>query len=109
MDKSIRRGQTYEETIIADDETAEEIQLLVSDDEGTILINETATFADVDGKRTATITTNDTDHEVGVYKYMFWITYDGGLRLPLPNVDDCEGDCALPKFTICESITTEVS
>lgn len=109
MDKSIRKGQTYEETIYADDESAEEVQLLVSDDEDNIIINETASFTDVDGKRVATITTNDTNHDTGEYKYMFWITYEGDVKIPLPNTDDCGDNCDLPKFTICESISQEVS
>lgn len=109
MDKSIRRGQTYEDTFITDDVLADTVQLIVSEEDGTVIINETANFAIVDGKNTALLSTNDTDHPVGDYKYMYWITDTEGNRYPIPDANDCEGDCELPKFTICEALEAGVS
>lgn len=109
MDISIRQGETLELNITADDLTADTVELIVADTEGSVIINETANFDTVDNKRIATISTLDTDHPVAEYEYMLTIVYEDGYIEKLPDVSDCEGDCSLPKLNICKSLEVAIS
>lgn len=109
MNKSIRQGETYIDTIISDDASAETVELVVSDSDGNVIIDETASFSEVDGKTTAVIQTDDTFHPVGDYEYMYIITYSDGVIKHLPDASECGDDCALPTLTICKSLSAEVS
>jgi len=102
MNISIRRGETLELGITADDLTAQTVQMIVEDDDG-IIINETENFTTVDGKRVAVIETNNTNHDLGEYEYMLTIVYADGTIEKLPDVTDCE-ECELPTLTICKSL-----
>lgn len=104
MDIFIRKGETLELNIKADDNTAETVQFLVAQDDGTVLINETANFTTEDEVTSATIRTNDTNHPLGSYDYQFTITYSDDFIEILPDSSACTGDCELPKLTICEAI-----
>lgn len=106
---ALRRGETLELTITADDLTADTILFTAANDDG-IVISETANFSTVDGDRVATIKTDDTLIDVGEYSYMLTITYSDGVVDKLPDADSCEDDgCDLPTLTICEAIDLEVS
>lgn len=106
MNIQIRRGETLELTVTADDSTAETVNLLARASDDTIVINETATFTD----SVATIRTSDTDLDVGDYDYMLTVTYADGYIEMLPDAADCDDeDCTLPVLTICEAITVGVS
>lgn len=109
MDIKIRQGETLEITFTADDDTADTIQLIAKNDDQGEIINETANFSTIEGKRIATITTNDTVHPVDDYEYMLVIEYNDGFIEKLPDAADCEDDCDLPTLSICEAIDLEVS
>lgn len=104
MQISIRQGETLELTIVVDDDTAETVQILVSNEADAIILNETANFAIVEGKNTAVITTNDTNIAVGEHKYMLKVVYSDGAIEHLPNTLGCD-DCELPVFEVCASIS----
>lgn len=105
QDISIRQGETLSLSVTNDDLTADTLQLVVSDSNDDIVINETANFTTVEGVRGAEISTDDTDLTVGDYSYMLIVTYSDGVVEKLPDPDDCEGDCELPTLTICKAIT----
>lgn len=111
MDIKIRKGESVPLTLTSKDETAISVQFLASDSDDQIVINESASFSDVDGKRIAylVLSSDDTDLDVGEYKYMYVITYPDDIVRKLPDVSNCEGDCTLPTLTICESIEVGVS
>lgn len=109
-DLSIRRGETLAFTVQADDLTATTLQFIVSETDGTVLINETENFATVDGDRVASIQTDDTDHEEGDYEFMFVITYSDGVIQKFPQPEDCEDDdCELPVLSICKALDAGLS
>lgn len=108
MDLSIRQGETLEISFTVDDLTAETIQLLVANADGDIVINETENFSTVDGKRVATISTNDTNLTPGNYEYMLVVEYTGGIISKLPDVSECE-ECSLPILKVCEALGIGVS
>lgn len=108
MDITIRQGETLQIPIVADDTSAVSVQFQVAQ-EGIIYIDETEAFTIVDDKAEATIETNDTNLATGEYEYMLTITYSDGVVDKLPDVDSCDGDCALPKFIVCEGEFSGVS
>lgn len=102
MNISIRQGETLELDFTIDDLTAETVRLIVENDDG-IIINEVANFSTVSGKRVASISTTNTNHDLGEYEYMLSVTYSDGVVEKLPDVAGCE-DCDLPTLTICKSL-----
>jgi hypothetical protein len=108
-DLSIRQGETLEFNVQNDDLSAETIVLTVRNDDEGIVIQETATFSTVDGKRVAVITTNDTVIPLGDYEYMFKVTYSDGSIDKMPDTDCDAEDCSFPTITICEALDLEVS
>lgn len=108
-DINIRRGETLEITIIADDISATTVKLTVAETDGTVVLTQTENFATDDGDRIATIKTNDTDIPEATYEYMLTITYDDGTVEKLPDVSDCEDNCDLPTLTICKALDDGVS
>lgn len=107
MDINIRQGETLEIAVTVDDLTADTVELIVTDPNDVIIIDETENFATVDGKRVATITSNDTNYPVAEYEYMLVITYSDGFIQKLPD-GDCE-DCGLPVINICKSLGAGIS
>jgi hypothetical protein len=105
MDLSIRQGETLILSTTNDDLTADTLQLLVSNSNDVVVINETENFTTTNGIRGAEIRTNETDLPTGEYTYMLIVTYADGTIEKLPNTEACDGDCSLPTLTICESIT----
>lgn len=104
MDLTIRQGETLQIPIESSDVSAETVQFQAAKD-GVIYIDETAQF--VNGK--ATIWTNNTDIQIGVYEWMLTVTYSDGLIDKLPDQNDCEeDDCKLPTLTVCKGDLTEV-
>ena len=101
---SIRRGETLQIPIEADDESAVSVRFLVTKN-GVSYIDETEDF--VDGK--ATISTDDTYIPIGDYEFSYTMTYSDGVIDILPDTDDCDGDCELPVFTVCKSNAEVVS
>jgi hypothetical protein len=109
-DIKIRRGETLEMTVTADDDTADTLNLIVAASDGTVIINETENFSTVDGDRVAVIRTDDTDHEEAEYEYMLTITYSDGVVDKMPDPANCEDeDCDLPTLTICKTLDSGVS
>lgn len=110
MDFSIRQGETLVLSSTNNDLTAQTLQLIVENQDGTIVINQSADFTTTNGVRGAEITVDaavtyalpvtDSTHS---YKYMLKITYADGTVEIQPNVEDCE-DCDLPELKICESL-----
>lgn len=112
MDIKVRRGETLELSVTADDLTADTVRLVVSNDAEGIIIDETESFSTVDDERVATISTTDTVHPLGDYEYMLVVEYSDGFIEKLPDAVDCdedEADCSLPTLTICEALDLEVS
>lgn len=107
MKLNIRQGETLEIEIIADDDSADTVNLLVADSDGNTVIDETENFSTNNGITSATIRTDDTDHEVGEYEYMLTIVYEDGFIEKLPDAD-CE-DCDLPILNICKTLLPEFS
>ena len=100
---SVRRGETLTLTIYADDDDAQTATLTVAED-GSMVLSESASFNDVDGKRVAVIEILSVDLSVGDYQYQLGVAYEGGITDILPDPDGCEGDCDLPTFKVCTSI-----
>lgn len=110
MDISIRQGETLILSTTNDDLTADTLQLIVTDPDNNVVINETANFTTTNGVRGAEIRTDDTDLAVGDYTYMLVVTYEDGTIEKLPDTSDCEDDCSLPTLKVCESLSVpEVS
>ncbi len=42
--------------------------------------------------------------DVGEYEYQINESYESGPPDIYPNMDNCDGDCDLPKITICEAL-----
>lgn len=106
----IRQGETLTLSIESDDLTAETVRLVVKKEGQSAIINEVENFSTVDGKRVATIQTDDTNHSPDTYQYMLTITYADGTVKKLPDASNCDdGDCDLPELTICEAIDLGVS
>lgn len=109
MDITIRQGETLQIPIVDDDTSAVSVQFQVVQD-GVIYIDETENFVIVDNQAQATIETNDTNLDTGVYHYMFTVTYSDGVVKKLPSPDEgCNGDCELPDFIVCAGDLLEVS
>jgi hypothetical protein len=106
---TLRQGETLELSVTADDLTAITLQLLVADEDDSIVIDVTENFTTVDGKRIATIQTNDTNLPVGDYQYMLKLTYPDDVIEMLPDTASCDDDCSLPVLSICKSLSQEVS
>lgn len=104
MDISIRQGETLILNVTIDDLTADTVQLLVSNSNDEVVIDETDSFATEDGERVAQLLSNDTDLPLGDYTYMLKITYSDGTIEIMPEAYECEDDCELPTLTICEAI-----
>lgn len=106
----IRQGETLPLTITSDDITADTIRIVVKKENENAIIDEIANFSTIDGKRIATFSITDTNHPTGEYLYMLTIVYADGTVKKLPDASNCEeGDCDLPKLTICEALDLEVS
>lgn len=102
MDIKIRQGETLQIPVVSDDTSAASVQLQVAQN-GTVYINEIETFTvNDDGKAEATIRTDDTSLPTGDYEYMLTVIYQDGSIDKLPDPDECDGDCRLPKFIVCE-------
>lgn len=97
----VRQNETFEVTITDTDLTADHVTMTIFSDSG-IVHQETASYSTVDGKRIATVSF-EADFSVGEYSYMYRIFYDGTRNLTLPDVDECDGDCDYPVFTVCEA------
>lgn len=98
---SLRQGATLQLPIICDDVTAVDVRFKAFK-ENTIYIDELENFATVDGKRQATIFTNDTNIPIDSYDYMLIINYSDGVIDKLPDPDECDGDCEFPQLIICD-------
>lgn len=98
-DISIRRGETLELPIEADDESAVTVQFVATDEDGAVWIDETEPF--VDGE--ANIRTEETYIPLGVYDYTLTVVYSDGIIDILPDPDECDEECELPKFIVCKS------
>lgn len=99
---SIRRGETLQIFIEADDESAASVRFLVTKN-GTTYLDETESF--VNGEATIS---NDITVAVGDYEYSYIVTYSDGIVDILPDVSDCE-ECELPVFRVCDSNVEVVS
>lgn len=105
-DISIRRGETFELSIEADDETAVSVRLVAVNSDSVVYIDETAEF---NSSGEATIQTDDTFIPLGNYEYTLTITYSDGVVDILPDPDMCDDDCDLPKIKVCKSNAEYVS
>lgn len=110
----IRQGETFIINLTSEDETADTLRIVVrkvnaNGTMGTIIIDETASFSTVSGKRIATISTDDTNHTPDNYSYMLIVTYADGTVKKFPD-SDCDDDgCDFPVFSICAALDLEVS
>ena len=110
MDLSIRQGETLVISTTNDDITAQTVQLLVSDQDDQIVINETANFSTTNGVRGAEIVVDPADTDLPAsddthsYKYMLKVTYADGTVEMQPSVEDCD-NCTLPTLKICEALS----
>lgn len=98
-DLIIRRGETLELTIKADDDSAVSVNLRAAQN-GNIVIDETESFAN----GAATIRTSDTMLPLGDYEYTLKVVYSDGFIEILPDADDCGDECDLPVIKVCESL-----
>lgn len=100
-DEYVRYGETFEVTLGDTDLTADHVTMTVFNADG-IIHQSSADYSTVDGKRVATISFEAT-FAVGDYEYMYRVYYDGTRNLTMPDVDECDGDCEYPVFTVCEA------
>ena len=100
---TIRRGETLQIPVEADDLSAVSVRLLVTKN-NIIYLDETENF--VEGK--ATLSSNDINFPVGDYEYSLTMVYEDGVIDILPDVAECD-DCELPTFKVCESNAEVVS
>lgn len=96
---SIRRGETLEYPVEADDESAVSVRLLATNDDGDSIFDLTEPF--VDGE--ATLRTDETFVPLGAYEFTLTVTYSDDVVDILPDPDGCDGECELPILTVCKS------
>lgn len=101
---SVRRYETLELGIEADDDSAVAVRFIASKD-GTVFIDEEAPFNN-DGE--ATIRVQEVDIPLGEYEYTLTLTYSDGTVDILPDASDCGDECDLPTLEVCKSNTPEV-
>lgn len=106
---TIRQGETLELYVQIDDPQAHLVKLLVAKPDLPPIITEIAYFTTLNGVRSAMITSDNTDHPIGDYEYMFVIIYTDDVVEKLPDSDCCDDECDLPTFTICKTIDEVVS
>ena len=99
-DIKIRQGSRFTFIVQREDENAVSATFIFSD--GTIIHSKTVAY-DVNGNAYFEIGSPDTD-VVGVYEYQVNENFASGSPDIYPNIDGCDGDCDLPKLTICESL-----
>lgn len=101
-DEYIREGETFEVTLTDTDVTADTVTITITNDIGHIT-QETASYSLVDDVPTATIQVTDPTLVEGEYEYMYTVTYTDGVVRKFPDISECDGDCNLPKFVVCEA------
>lgn len=101
-DEYVREGETFEVTLTDTDLDAQNAVMTVSDENGIIMHQETASYATVDDKRVATISF-EADFAIGTYFYMYTVNYTSPRNRKFPNVDKCQGNCPLPNFIVCDA------
>lgn len=97
--EKIRQGATFEITFTDSDTSANTVTMTVSDDSG-IVAQSTVNYSTVNNKRVATILLDTSSLAVKEYQYMYTIVYDN-KTVKLPDPDQCDGECTLPKFIVC--------
>lgn len=104
-----RNGATLSLQITIDDDTADTAILIVKStvNSASYLIYETATFTD--GVADIVVSAADTNIAPGTYIYQITVTYSGGVIEKYPDTENCDGDCDLPEFIVCDSLELGVS
>lgn len=102
---TIRQEGRLSFTVQRADPTAVSATFIFSD--GTTSVSDTVAY-DSDGLAYFEFGSPDTD-VVGEYEYQVNENFETGSPDIYPNMDNCDGDCDLPKLTICESLTSETS
>lgn len=101
---SVRRGATEPMTWTNDEEGATTATITISKD-GIIVKQKTVNFVGLVAD--LTLTDQDTDIEVGEYKYMITLVYDDGTVEKYPDTNNW--GCELPIFEVCEANDEETS
>ena len=104
-DITIRQGSRLTFTVQRADENAVSATFRFSN--GDVTVEDTVAY-DSEGSAYFEFGTPDTDI-VGEYEYQVNENFSSGSPDIYPNMDDCDGDCELPKLTICESLPAETS
>lgn len=102
---AIRRGETLELTIKADDDTASTVELRAVDKDDAIVIDLVESF--VNG--VAVIRIANLLLPYGEYEYTLKVEYVDGFTEIYPDVDNCGGECSLPVIKVCKSLEDQVS
>lgn len=105
----IRQGETLTLNVTSEDESAETLRLVVKKEDESAIIDETASYVSDGGKWIASISTDDTNHALGEYLYMFTVTYSDGSIKKFPEADECDDGCDFPTLKICEALDLGVS
>lgn len=100
----VRKGEVFDISIIADDNSATTVTFTASKDNA-VTINETESF--VENPETelmeATIRIDTGSLALGDHSYTLTMNYSDGAVDILPDPDECAGGCDLPTLTICTS------
>lgn len=99
----IREGATFEESFTDSDITADTLSLTISSEDGVVLFEKPVSYNAVEDEAIATMSF-DVELPIGIYQYMWTITYADGFILKLPDPEGCTGgDCSLPAFVVCDA------
>lgn len=105
QDITIRQGGKLSFEVQRADEQAISATFMFGDNE--LLVSDTVAY-DSDGIAFFEFGSPDTD-DVGEYSYQVNENFETGSPDIYPNIDDCDGDCDLPKVIICEALPLESS
>lgn len=94
-------GESEDIMIMVTDTTAVTIEMIIKMADADAISLKTANF--VDGVAQIELSPTDTKLDIGEYDYQMNITYSDGKIDKLSNFD-CNGECVMPKFTVCEAL-----
>jgi hypothetical protein len=105
QDITIRQGSRLSFDVQRADATAVSATFMFGDDE--IIVSDTVIY-DAEGLAHFQFDSPDTD-DIGEFSYQINENFITGSPDIYPNMDNCDGDCDLPKVIICEALPSETS
>lgn len=106
---SVRQGETLPLTVDIDDIAAVSVSIIVKEDptDASSTIYESAAFSNQIAD--LTIESSQTGVPVGEYIYQITVIYSDGSVEKYPDTTNCDDDCQLPQFIVCEALDPGVS